>query len=205
MQSYPAPRPTPGYQQPYIQPPPSGYKAPQPVEVYVLNDHANSSIPQDIREQFQRDEKGRVLFFTAPPLNLENSLGKDGIRLGHSARYLAARAKKDAMREAKRKSEEVTIEERELAAKKCKVDEEEKFKAAVQNLGRQAIRALEDQLAATTKAVFVKNEKRMISVLNGLEEQQKLALQVQWEKNAHEKERRAKGRIVVRVGACAMG
>ncbi|KAF2130152.1 chromatin structure-remodeling complex protein-like protein rsc1 [Dothidotthia symphoricarpi CBS 119687] len=154
MQSFQTPRPTPGYPQQYAQQPSAAYKAPQPVEVYVLNDHANASIPQDIREQFQRDEKGRILFFTAPPLNVDQPLTKEGRALGHSARYLAARAKKEQAKAEKRKADEAGAVERDAAAKKAKADEEEQFRAAVAKLGIKAVRALEDQLAITTKMDF---------------------------------------------------
>lgn len=151
MQQYQTPRPAPGFQQPYAQPPP-GYKAPPPVEVYILNDHANASIPQDIREQFQTDEKGRVLFFTAPPLNVSQPLTKDGRALGHSAAYLAARARRDKARAEKRKADAPNALERDSAAKKAKQDEDEKLNKAVADLGVKAVKALEDQLASATKS-----------------------------------------------------
>ncbi|KAI9680746.1 MAG: hypothetical protein M1817_004186 [Caeruleum heppii] len=68
--------------------PPTG-----PVEVYHLSDNANLAIPADIREQFQRDEHGRVLFFTTPPLDLLPPV-REGAALGHSIGYLAAKAKR---------------------------------------------------------------------------------------------------------------
>jgi chromatin structure-remodeling complex subunit RSC1/2 len=178
--SFQTPRPVPGYQQPYNQQPPAGYKAPQPVEVFVLNDHANLSIPQDIREQFQRDEKGRVLFFTAPPLNVEQSLTSNGRSLGHSARYLAAKARKDAMKAAKRKAEEVGASDREEAAKKAKSDEEQKFKQAVSELETKALKGLEDQLAAATKTQLEvsfdgKAKEGLARMLDRLTQEQKFA------------------------------
>jgi chromatin structure-remodeling complex subunit RSC1/2 len=202
MQSYQTPRPVQGYQQPYAQQPPAGYKAPQPVEVFVLNDHANASIPQDIREQFQRDEKGRVLFFTAPPLNIEQPLTKDGRALGHSARYLAARAKKDAMRAAKRRGEEADAPEREEAAKKTKVEEEEKFKNAVSELGTRALKALEDQLAAATKAELEaayngQTKDGLVRLVDQLTGAQKLAVRTRLEREAHVREREAKEKTLV--------
>jgi chromatin structure-remodeling complex subunit RSC1/2 len=200
--SYQTPRAAPGYQQPYVQQPPAGYKAPQPVEVFVLNDHANLSIPQEIREQFQRDEKGRVLFFTAPPLNVEQPLTKEGRALGHSARYLAARAKKDAMKAAKRKAEEAGAAEREEAAKKAKTDEQKKFKQAVSELGTKALKALEDQLAAATKTELEasfngKTKEGLAKVLDQLTEAQKLAVQKKMERELHALEREVGKRTTV--------
>lgn len=202
MQSYQTPRPAPGYQQPYVQQPPGGYKVPQAVEVFVLNDHANLSIPQEIREQFQRDEKGRVLFFTAPPLNVDQPLSKEGRGIGHSARYLAARAKKDAVKAAKRKAEEAEVTEREQTAKKAKTDEEKKFEQAVSEFGTKTLKALEDQLAAATKtelqASFNGKAKEVLaSILDKLTDAQKSVMQKKMERELHILEREAAKRTSV--------
>ncbi len=201
MQSFQTPRPTPGYPQPYIQQPPAGYKAPQPVEVYVLNDHANASIPQDIRDQFQRDERGRVLFFTAPPLNVDPPLSKEGRALGHSARYLAAKAKKEAMRAAKRKGEEADIAEREHATKQAKLAEEKRFQQLVSDLREKTLHALEDQLAATTKAdldgLFGERKEGVEELLGNLAAQQSEAERKRSEMELDRLEKEAGKRIVV--------
>jgi chromatin structure-remodeling complex subunit RSC1/2 len=172
------------------------------VECFVLNDHANFSIPQDIREQFQRDEKGRVLFFTAPPLNVEQPLSKDGRTLGHSARYLAAKAKKEAAKALKRKADEAGAPEREESVKRAKVEEEQKFKQAVQDLNTKALKALEDQLAAATKSELEasfngKTEEGVRMVLDGLTQQQELAERKRLERELHEIEREERKRMAV--------
>ncbi|CAI9636195.1 unnamed protein product [Alternaria burnsii] len=202
MQAFQTPRAAPGYQQPYPQQLPLNYKAPQPVEVYVMADHANASIPLEIREQFQRDEKGRILFFTAPPLNVEQPLTKDGRALGHSARYLAAKAKKEALKASKRKAGEANVDEREQAAKKAKADEEGKFKKAVSELGTKALRALEDQLAMTTKTDLAglfngQTEEGISKVLDQLTTAQKMARQQELEREMHIKEREESRKIAV--------
>lgn len=43
------------------------YNPPRPPEVYALPDNLNESFPPEVRECFQHDAAGRVLFFTAPP------------------------------------------------------------------------------------------------------------------------------------------
>lgn len=204
MQPFQTPRPAQGYPQSYMQQPPAGYKAPQPVEVFVLNDHANASIPQDIREQFQRDEKGRVLFFTAPPLNVDQPLTSEGRALGHSARYLAAKARKDALKAAKRKADDADVEQRAEAAKKARVEEEENFKNAISALGTKALQALEDQLAAATKMelenIFngqTTEGAPLQSMLDQLTEVQKVAMQKEAERKLHEREREAAKRTAV--------
>lgn len=125
------------------------------MEVYILPDHANASIPPHVREQFQRDEQGRVLFFTAPPVNRgSNIVQKEGRALGHSARYLAAKAKRDAERAAKRKADEVNATSRAEATKKARIEAEEKLQKGIAELRVKAMRALEDQLASATKNDF---------------------------------------------------
>jgi chromatin structure-remodeling complex subunit RSC1/2 len=71
----------------------NAYNPPRPVEVYHLSDGANASIPADIREQFHRDEHGRVLFFTAPPLDVSSVPEATKKKFGHSLKYLAAKAR----------------------------------------------------------------------------------------------------------------
>jgi chromatin structure-remodeling complex subunit RSC1/2 len=202
MQQYQTPRPAPGYQQPYVQQPPAGYKAPPPVEVYILNDQANASIPQDIREQFQRDEKGRVLFFTAPPLNVSQPLTKDGRVLGHSAAYLAARARCEKAKAEKRKADVVGADAREEAAKKAKVEEDQKLKRAVQELGVKAVKALEDQLASATKTELQslfndQTRDGVAKVVDQLLEAQAQAITKNAEREEHVLEWEAKKRTVV--------
>ena len=70
----------------------NAYNPPGPVEVYHLNDTANSSIPEHIREQFQRDDQGHVLFFTTPPQDILPPV-REGAALSHTPGYLARRAR----------------------------------------------------------------------------------------------------------------
>lgn len=83
----------------------NAYNPPRPVEVYHVDDALNTKIPLDIREQFQCDEAGRVLFFTQPPLDRPHrGLSADSSNLGHSVRYLADRARQLEDRRQKRKA-----------------------------------------------------------------------------------------------------
>lgn len=45
------------------------YNPPRPPEVYTLPENVNESIAREMREGFQHDSAGRILFFTAPPLD----------------------------------------------------------------------------------------------------------------------------------------
>lgn len=123
------------------------------MEVYCLNDAANLSIPQDIREQFHRDENGRILFFTAPPLDALPPY-KEGAAVGHSVRYLAARARRqEALRgRRKREAEEQTANAE--AIKKVKLEKASAFKRTVEDLTNTAEGLLEQQLARATEQQF---------------------------------------------------
>ncbi|KAM6484921.1 hypothetical protein HDV62DRAFT_274850 [Trichoderma sp. SZMC 28011] len=91
---------TPGVAQPHA----NMYNPPRPPEVYTLPDNMNEYLPEAVRREFQHDEAGRVLFFSAAPLDRScNGLSPLSSGLGHSAKYLAGRSKWLAEREKKRK------------------------------------------------------------------------------------------------------
>ncbi|KAI1207760.1 uncharacterized protein F4807DRAFT_433260 [Annulohypoxylon truncatum] len=93
----------------------NAYNPPRPVEVYHLDDALNDKIPAEVREQFQRDEAGRVLFFTQPPLDRPHrGLSAESATLGHSVRYLADRAREVEDRRAKRKARDELRKEEEM-------------------------------------------------------------------------------------------
>ncbi|KAI1262022.1 hypothetical protein F5Y18DRAFT_399462 [Xylariaceae sp. FL1019] len=105
MSTGPAPAPAPSPGSSYTQG--NAYHPPRPVEVYRLDDATDASIPRDIRNQFLRDEAGRVLFFTQPPLDRPHrGITQESANLGHSVRYLADRAREREDRRAKRKARE---------------------------------------------------------------------------------------------------
>ncbi|KAI9822882.1 MAG: hypothetical protein M1832_002907 [Thelocarpon impressellum] len=126
------------------------YVPPKPVEVYHLSDAANASIPSDVRERFQRDEQGRVLFFTAPPL--DNS--KEASGLGHSVRYLAEKARRKDMIAAKRKAVQEARERDEETAKKARLDERKQVGLAAARLQLRALGILDAQLEAGTTEIW---------------------------------------------------
>jgi chromatin structure-remodeling complex subunit RSC1/2 len=173
-----------------VQPAPVNYKAPPPNEVYILPDHANASIPPEIRAQFQRDEQGRVLFFTAPPLNTGTVVKKEGAPLGHSAGFLAAKAAREQKKAAKRKATEADALEREEATKRARSKTEEKFKQDVSELKVKAINALENQLTLAVKTDFEALFQGEVGVdgvlksLDNLTEVQRVAITKNAERNA---------------------
>lgn len=81
----------------------NAYIPPRQVEVYTLRD-LDAQIPPEYRDQYQTDDEGRVLFFTAPPLNRPHpGVADSHATLGHSAGYLAGLAEHKAERERLRK------------------------------------------------------------------------------------------------------
>lgn len=143
-----------------------------------------------------------MLFFTAPPLNVDQPLTKEGRALGHSARYLAAKARKEAAKAEKRKADEADVSGRDDSAKRTKVEEEDRFKQAVKDLNNKALKALEDQLAIATKSELEasfngRTKDGLALVLEGLTQQQMLAEKQKLERELHEIEREERKRMTV--------
>jgi chromatin structure-remodeling complex subunit RSC1/2 len=100
------------------------YNPPRQSEIYTLSETANSAIPADVRNQFHRDDYGKVLFFTAPPLNIDPVPEKAQV-LGHSLRYLADKARNKEADEKKRKARAARLEEEASErAKRMKIERE---------------------------------------------------------------------------------
>ena len=83
-------------------------------DVFVLPDHVNESIPEDIRFQYPQDDQGRVLFFTKPPVDTRSILsgrleGEGRKPLAHSAKFQEYKAA------LQRKIKEKEENEREMA------------------------------------------------------------------------------------------
>lgn len=134
------------------------YKPAQAIEVYRLDDHTNATIPPRVRDQFQQDEQGRVLFFTAPPLDAlppasKNADGTPAAALGHDVRYLAAKRKREALlQERKRKRADA---EDDAAKKRVRKEEErERLRREIEKLTIKATKVLEQQLDVVTKQDF---------------------------------------------------
>ncbi|KAK4228205.1 hypothetical protein QBC38DRAFT_362517 [Podospora fimiseda] len=84
------------------------YNVPRAPEVFTLQESIDAAIPEDIHKQFDRDENGRILFFSAPPLKRpENGVSEAYAGLGHSVDYRArARQIAENRRERERKRKE---------------------------------------------------------------------------------------------------
>lgn len=94
---------------------------------WVLYDDVDASIPREVRDQYQTDDKGHVLFFTAPPQNRPNhGVADEYATLGHSARYLSGIQQHRAERERKRKERDDALRQQEAdrAARDSEVKEQ---------------------------------------------------------------------------------
>lgn len=81
-----------------------------------------------MRKQFQQDEQGRVLFFTAPPLKRpDNGVAEQYAGLGHSVSHLAniEKIREERRRKRKERDEALAVE---AAANKKKAAQEEEVK-----------------------------------------------------------------------------
>ena len=106
-------------------PVPNGYIPPRATsEAFVLPEAIDSTIPESLRKHYHRDDKGRVLFFTAPSVG-HGSKADDNVRaapeyagLGHSVRYLNGLEQFREERRLKRKArdEQLAAEQKEAAA-----------------------------------------------------------------------------------------
>lgn len=121
------------------------------MEVYTLPDAANASIPPEIREQFERDEQGRVLFFTSPPIQVFDPK-QDASEFGHSIEYMATKFRREEETAKKRKAFAIAKAEAQLAKKKAKIEEAKALQGRMEGLKRQALGLLEDQLVKGTVA-----------------------------------------------------
>ncbi|EEP82106.1 conserved hypothetical protein [Uncinocarpus reesii 1704] len=96
-QPYPMPQNYPAYmtsrpqQSPMPIPLAPNPNAPKPPEFITLSEEKNNAIPPEIRSQLQCDDKGRVLFWSTPPLNIVED---QPATLQHTPEYLAARARR---------------------------------------------------------------------------------------------------------------
>lgn len=124
----PAPLPHPGPNPGHV------YNVPRAPETYALADAVDATIPPEVRAQFQRDDAGRVLFFTAPPLaRPRNGVAEQFAGLGHSARHLASiqQLREERARKRKERDEEERLREEE-ARKRLASEEGDVEGSAVQ-------------------------------------------------------------------------
>lgn len=187
----------------------SSYRGPPPIEVYTLPDAANASIPLEIRTQFQRDDQGRILFFTAPPLarpaRFEKGSDATPPLLGHSIRYQAQKARSQDEVAARRKE----YESRKAAAraeKRKRVEAEEgEQRERVRKLQRRALEVLQDGLVdglrADLKALYGEKWSEMVGAdLDRIAELQNEASRAQRDSDLRAQKRKDQVGIDLRAG-----
>jgi chromatin structure-remodeling complex subunit RSC1/2 len=114
-----------------------------------LEHYADAAIPSDVKQWFQTDDQGKVVWFTAPPGNLVEP--KRGLE--HSAKYLAWRVKQDeqvARLRRERELEEAEKRERERERDEARRKSGEARKEAgpdIEELKRRAVKMFEEQLS----------------------------------------------------------
>lgn len=124
----------------------------------MLNDSANAQIPEDIREQFHRDEKGRVLFFTSPPVDTLAPT-KKGDAVGHSLKYMAEKLRRADIIKRKKadllnKKTDEAMDVDQPALKKPKQEEDEVKQEDVEKLRDRALLMLINQMNEGTDEIY---------------------------------------------------
>lgn len=153
----------------------NAYNPPRPVETYTLPEAMDAAIPSEVRDRFQRDEQGRILFFTAPPLNrAHNGVASESADLGHSVRYSKdiAAHREERQRKRQERDEAVAAESRKKAALESK--EREETEAMLWRAAGGALGELVQQIDAGTRLVqdslggWDREEKKAINGTNGI-------------------------------------
>ena len=84
---------------------------PRSMETYVLSEAANNMIPAEVRALYPKDDQGRVLFFTTPPVDTRHfisgrSLAEQNRELDHELKYLAKKLDRQFAEEAAERKRE---------------------------------------------------------------------------------------------------
>ena len=108
-----------------------------------MADNIDAAIPKEVREQFQCDENGRILFFTGAPLDRPaNRVAEAYSQLGHSVRHLASIKQLREERARKRKERDEA-----LARKRAAQEEEAKRQRLAQEQDGNDAATLEQKKA----------------------------------------------------------
>lgn len=127
--------------------------APRSVEVYHLPESANAAIPPDVRKQFQRDDKGNVLFFTTPPIDVLPPLN-EGSAVGHTAKYLANKLRRKIALKEERKAAGLPEDLEEPITKKPKLVTPPPSQEEIEALRDKGIIVLVDQINQGTEQIY---------------------------------------------------
>lgn len=141
----------------------TNYRDPPPIEVYVLPDHANLSIPREIRQRYHQDAAGRVLFFTAPPVpNPPEPISETNQPRRHTVRYVAEKARRAGLIAKKRKEREDRQAEA-TATNKVRRNDEREISEQLDFLKGRALALLGHQLALSVATELEPREIQYLS------------------------------------------
>lgn len=160
------------------------YRDPPPIEVYTLPDIANLSIPAEIRAQYQCDPAGRVLFFATPPAGSTPGAAK---LPGHSARYLAEKARRADVLAAKHRAlaDQRALDER--AAKRARVESLQKVERQREESALAALQELDSHLADSVAGQLSSQEQRLLRAAQETAGQREAILQENARKRKQER------------------
>lgn len=125
-------------------------------EVGHLPENANLAIPEDMRNQFQQDENGHVLWFTSPPVDTLPPT-KPHSAVGHTAKYLAEKIRRRKALTEKRKAEGVAEgEERppQSLAKKARRGVDGDLQGQINDLTVKALWQWNEQMQEGTDRIY---------------------------------------------------
>ncbi|KAA8636182.1 hypothetical protein SMACR_03530 [Sordaria macrospora] len=153
------------------------YNAPRAPETYTLAENIDSEIPEEVKKQFQTDDQGRVLFFTAPPLN-RPSIRNGGVAeqyagLGHSVHWESIKTLREERRR-KRKERDEALQEEENKRKAAKIAEEKASGEGDEH--KQALTLLEKGILQWCEQMQ-KGTKHLEELLGGREEWEEMMKQ----------------------------
>lgn len=155
----------------------NAYNAPRAPEAYTLAENIDSEIPEEVKKQFQTDDQGCVLFFTAPPLN-RPSVRNGGVAdqyagLGHGVHWESIKALKEERRR-KRKERDEALQAEENKRKAAKLAEEKANGEGDEH--QKALSLLEEGILQWCKQMQ-KGTQHLEELLGGREEWQEMMRQ----------------------------
>lgn len=153
---------------------PNGYIPPRATaEAFVLPEAVDSTIPEELRKHYHRDDQGRVLFFTAPSVGHApaTSSEADNVRaapeyegLGHSVRYLSGLEQFREERRLKRKARDEQLENERRDAAVQQEAEREAAAAQLYHAAGEALGGFVQWMNDGTKLMFESEEEKKKSV-----------------------------------------
>ncbi|KAE8450030.1 hypothetical protein EG329_007169 [Mollisiaceae sp. DMI_Dod_QoI] len=170
------------------------YNPPRVVEVFTLPEGANNAIAADIRAQFHTDDYGKILFYTAPPLDI-NPIPEEKQSLGHSLRYLADRARNKQADLKKRKARELELEAAAIeTAKRTKIEAERQQQSIIEN-SLKAIKSWSKEMDSGTDELYKQLDDENWKQVRDLDQARLAVLQDQATRTQKENQRYQKERV----------